>query len=48
MYPIYSMDIALSVMKSRWEDASGKVPECVLYIPCNPPGFATDVKCALL
>ena len=27
MYPIYSMDIALPVMKSRWEDASGKVPE---------------------
>jgi hypothetical protein len=27
MYPIYSMGIALPVMKSRWEDASGKVPE---------------------
>ena len=27
MYPIYSMDIVLPVMKSRWEDASGKVPE---------------------
>ena len=30
MYPIYSMDIALPVMKSRWEDASGKVPECMV------------------
>ena len=32
MYPIYSMDIVLPVMKSRWEDASGKVPEMMMMV----------------
>ena len=49
MYPIYSMDIALPVMKSRWEDASGKVPE---YRdrpppPCDAVFLLIDVRTSI-